>query len=208
MTALRLSLSHAVWQSSPNTYQFLTLISQPLPYLFTVLLSFHLNFLHLEHCYSTTCVSHLKCRGGTTPLRGRLAIRLGCPRHKPQLSNLGYAHSFLATLCRRRKKNLQKPQPSSRGKFWWWFSRRHQDIRSPCSQMAIIWFWNNTLIGKCDIKQRKKEGKQTIHAITFVGSLFCQVLGEWFGLDLVWETFAFFKQMHTTITPQWAHLYP
>lgn len=111
---LGFSLSHAAWESSVNTYPFLTLISQPLPYLFTEQLPFHLNFLHLEDCYSRTCVSHLKCRGATTPFSSRLDIRLGCPRHKPHLSNLGFTHSFSETLGRRRQKNLKKPQPSSR----------------------------------------------------------------------------------------------
>ena len=115
MKTLRFSLSsHAVWESSVNTYPFLTLISQLLPYLFTEQLPFRLNFPHLEDCYSRTCVSHFKCRGRITPLSSRLAIRLHCPRHKPRLSNLGFTHCFFETLVRRRRKNLWKPQPSSR----------------------------------------------------------------------------------------------
>lgn len=118
MKTLRFSLSHAVWESSVNTYPFPTLISQPLTYLFTEKLPVHLSFLHLEDCYSRTCVSHLKRRGGTTPLSSRLAIRLGCPRYKPHLSNLGFAHRFFETLGRGRKKDLWKPSQATRGMLW------------------------------------------------------------------------------------------
>lgn len=93
-TRARFSLSHTVWETSVKTYPLLTLMSQLWSYLFTEQWPCYLDFLHLEDNF-ITCLSHLKCRGGTISLSSRLPIRLHFPRHKSYLSN---PNSFTVSL--------------------------------------------------------------------------------------------------------------
>lgn len=199
-TRARFPLSHAVWETSVKTNPFLTLRSQLLPYLLPEQWPCYLNFLHLED-NSRIRVSHLKHRGGTIPLSSRVPIRLHFPRHRPNLSNPNSLTVSLKPLV--GEGEFQEAPAKLKGMLWSCFSKRHQDISSPCYHLSLKHFDS-----KPRHKTEEKGGKasNSFHIICWVSIVSSHWRMIWLGLH--WGDFAFFTQIYAAISPWWAHLYP
>lgn len=190
----KISLSHTVWETPGETYPLLTLMSQILPYLFTEQWPCYLHFLHLED-NSRTFVSHLKHRGRTIPLSSKLPTRLHFPTHKPYLSNPNSLTVSLKPLVE-GEEEFKEALVKLKGMLWSCFSKRHQDIRSPCYYFSLKHFDS-----KPRHKTEEKGGKtsNSLHIICWVSVVSSHWKMIWLGLD--WGNFALFTQIYAAISP-------